>query len=569
MKKAIILFVLVLMVSVAFADREITGEITCDGLYTAGTTNTIEAILSVSSPDVEWVTSIDFTFPAGVTPAATQENIVNGSYHLDFNNVSGQTITWGLYGTYDLGYLSGNGSPYTISFIVDIAADFSGNLDVDYNVDGEDYGAPPHSFSGTFTVDPALDDDLVAVSVTGNITPSVDAAATYEVTVYNQGQNAGANFDVTLYEGEGNMVGSTTVTNLDPGATESYGISWTPAVAGATVLYAVVDYAEDMNTDNNQTPDLAVTVQAADVLVVTVGENTGNIQNYMPANFYWKNSLSQAWYYPEEFSGFGAVTAIQYFNNFLSDLSAGTPLKVWMGETTQADGEAGWVPYEDFTLVFDGNVSLPSGANDIMIPLENPFVYTGAGNLVVYVNRPLDTDYYSSSDKWECTVDDAHPNRTRYIYADSEEFDPMNPDAASATLHLGNEHPNIQFFMNPEDHGMMEGYVYEDDTRDIIEGAEVVVTIDDMTFTQYTDATGYYYFPFLFVGDHTVTASAHGYYDTTENITIAQDELLVQDLYLEQLPNVNVTGHVVTSDTGANVEGAEITLEVMKLMKVS
>jgi hypothetical protein len=71
-----------------------------------------------------------------------------------------------------------------------------------------------------------------------------------------------------------------------------------------------------------------------------------------------------------------------------------------LGETTQTELTA-YIPSTQLTLVFDGTVSYPSGENIINIPLTTPYNYFG-GNLVMMVNRPMDTGYFSSSDNFYC-----------------------------------------------------------------------------------------------------------------------------------------------------------------------
>ncbi len=84
-----------------------------------------------------------------------------------------------------------------------IDAGISGEQIVAYYAAGDDYGSEPHEFSGECIVSPALDNDLRAVGVTGNVTPTEGVADMYHVTVFNQGQNNAASFEVELFEGEG------------------------------------------------------------------------------------------------------------------------------------------------------------------------------------------------------------------------------------------------------------------------------------------------------------------------------------------------------------------------------
>ncbi|MCK4694891.1 MAG: carboxypeptidase regulatory-like domain-containing protein, partial [Candidatus Cloacimonetes bacterium] len=334
--------------------------------------------------------------------------------------------------------------------------------------------------------------------------------------------------------------------------TIEYDIPWTPPAPGVTYLYGYVDYALDEDNTNNTTPNFDVNVQSASTIVINVGD--GNVMlNTIPANFYYRNSLAEMWYYPEEINLGGLITQLGYHTDWVSNLSD-MPVRIWINESTQPQAAVGWIPAGDMTLVFDGTINLPPGENDILFPLDTFFGYSGSDNLVILFQRPMDSEYYLTTDTWYITNDVMHPSRTVHYYSDSTELDPYNPSGGN----LINDFPNIGLYFNPTPTGSLEGFVYEN-ARDPIEGA--YVQIEGTTFGTFTDDTGYYGFPYVFVDNYDVTASAFGYYDDTNNVTITEDQTTTQDFYLDQLPNVEVSGHVVTSDEGADVVGAFVELE--------
>ncbi|MCK4695715.1 MAG: carboxypeptidase-like regulatory domain-containing protein, partial [Candidatus Cloacimonetes bacterium] len=402
-----------------------------------------------------------------------------------------------------------------------------------------------------------FDNDLQARWVTGNAIPTEEIESIYEVMIRNPGNLAqlGTDYTVSLFL-EGDIeIGTAPGEDIDPGEQIGFEIPWTPESSGVTYIYGVVNFAADEYLDNNVTDNFDVNVQSAGTIVIPVGDGTSTSYQ-IPANFFYQSSLSECWYYPEEIDFGGLITQIGYHTNWVTDLQD-KPIRIWMGETTQPQALIGWIPAGDLTLVFDGTIDLPPGENDILIPLDTFFGYSGANNLVVMVQRPMDTQYYPSSNTWYITNDVFHPARTVHYYSDWDEMDPYNPSGG----YVLNDLPNIGFYFDSTPTGSLEGHVYEDTQagRDIIEGALVV--IEGTTFSTYTDATGFFYFPYVFVDNYDVTVSAFGYYDETINVTITEDETTLQDFYLEQLPNVEVSGHVITSDTGADVVGAIVTLE--------
>lgn len=156
---------------------------------------------------------------------------------------------------------------------------------------------------------------------------------------------------------------------------------------------------------------------------VTIGD--GNEEARKPVDMFWKNSLFQTLYFPDEL-GFvsGTISGVKFYNNFTSDL-ANKPVKIWLGETTQTSLSA-YIPSTELNLVFDGMVNFPAGQNTIDISFTTPYSYTGT-NLVMFVNRPMDADYFSSSDNFLCQTIGA--DRSLNSQSDSTTYDPAAPPA--------------------------------------------------------------------------------------------------------------------------------------------
>jgi len=273
----------------------------------------------------------------------------------------------------------------------------------------------------------AVPNDLAALSITGNTTPTAGQSYDYTITVRNRGSNPQTTYQVKLLLGT-QEIGSVNGTAIQPGAILTYTIPWTPSTAGPGVLYGKVVLTGDQNPNNDQTQPLAITVQPAGVQAVTIG--SGNELARVPMDFYWKNSLFECLFYPDEL-GFtsGTITSLAFYNNF-ADSPANGATKIWLGTTNQADLSAGWIPSTQLTLVFDGNITYPSGANTITIPLQTPYMHT-PGNLVMMVERPMDTQYYSSPDYFLAQT--VGSNRARKVQSDTTTYDPANPPA-SATV---------------------------------------------------------------------------------------------------------------------------------------
>jgi carboxypeptidase family protein/flagellar hook capping protein FlgD len=547
-----IFFIISLFVNI-YAEREIDATISCNTLYITGAENYLELEMNINSPDAEWLAYLQFTFPEGITPNDDQINIEGNYYMLQFNYSDENSITWGAgFGDTSLGFLTDG--QYIFDIHLDIDDSVTGPIIIEFEGAGDDWGGPPHEFEGTFTVEPTLDNDLVALGLSGNTTPSEGTESIYDVHVHNQGNfdQPGAAYSVMLYDADDELIGSAPGIYLEAGDAGVVQIPWIPYLTGATYIYGYIDFANDENLTNNTSDNFDVNVQSMGTIVISIGQAT-TLSYLIPANFYYQSSLSECWYYPEEIDHGGLITQLGYFTNWSTSLE-NTPMKIWMGETEQPQAAIGWVPAGDLQLVFDGEIDFSPGENDLLIPLDNFFPYSGADNLVIMMERPMDTQYYSSSDTWYITEDVYHPARSIHYFSDWEAADPFAPPEGNVISAF----PDIGLYFDDTPTGSLDGYVYGND-RDPLAGA--LVQIEGTTFSTLTDQNGYYDFPYVFIDTYDITASYFGYYNGTETATIIENELTTQDIYLDHLPTVNVTGHVVTSDTGADVTGAEVMLE--------
>jgi len=163
---------------------------------------------------------------------------------------------------------------------------------------------------------------------------------------------------------------------------------------------------------------------------VTIG--TGDQVARVPVDVYWKNSLFECMYYQDELGLVsGSISGVKFYNNFVTDLQ-NMPTNIWLGTTTQTSFAANaWIPSGQLTQVFNGTINYPAGANTINVTFTTPFNYTG-GTLVMLVERVFDTQYYSSSDYFQCQTIGA--DRALKLYSDSTDFNPAAPPATGATL---------------------------------------------------------------------------------------------------------------------------------------
>jgi len=382
----------------------------------------------------------------------------------------------------------------------------------------------------------AIVNDLACLSISGNTMPTVGINYHYIITVRNNGTAVQSNYTVKLMKEGGVLVGSVPGITINSLQTLDFTIPWTPTETGSTYIYGEVELTGDEIANNNQTTHLNITVYPPGTVTVTVG--TGNSTGRMPMDFYWKNSLFETVYLASELNIGGLLTDIQFYNNFVTDLP-NKPTNVWVGETTQTDLSAGWIPSTQLTPVFSGNVNYPIGQNNILIHLTTPYLY-GGGNLVVMVERPMDTYYYSSLDVFR-TQTGTVANRTRNVYSDSEDYDPANPPTATPQAMF----PKATFMFITEGLGAINGTVYTIGNVPV-NGATVTVAGTNLVYT--TGAEGTFTFPYVMEGVHQVTATKHGYNEVTHTVTVIEDETVTVNFVITPLPQVTVSGRIVGSD---------------------
>ncbi|NLA45629.1 MAG: PEGA domain-containing protein, partial [Candidatus Cloacimonetes bacterium] len=382
----------------------------------------------------------------------------------------------------------------------------------------------------------AIVNDLGCLTISGNTTPSVGDATPYTITVKNNGTAVQSNYTVKLMKEGGVLLGSVPGVTINSLQTLDFTINWTPSETGATYIYGEVEMTGDEIATNNQTPHLNVNVQSAGTVAITVG--TGNSSGRMPMDFFYYNSLFETIYLSSELNIGGLLTDIQFYNNFSSNLP-NKPTNIWVGETTQTDLSAGWIPSTQLTQVFSGNVNYPSGQNDILIHLTTPYAY-GGGNLVVMVERPMDTSWYSSADVFR-TQTGTVSNRTRNAYSDSVDYDPANPPTATPTAMF----PMATFMFITDGLGAINGTVYGPGNVPLA-GATVTVVGTPLSYT--TGADGTFLFPYVAEGEHQVTATKHGYNEVTNTVTVVEDQTVTTNFTLTPLPQVTVSGRIVGSD---------------------
>lgn len=380
----------------------------------------------------------------------------------------------------------------------------------------------------------------------------------YDFDNVNFGSSRSQNFTIrnvgggTLQINDISIAGSPTMTlsnlpalpvALETAETTVFTVTYTPGSMDEDT--ATVSITDDFDTRDIHTVQLIGNV----LNEITIG--TGDQTSRIPLDFYYRNSLFETIYYADEMYNFmGIITGLKFYNQFSSNLTA-TPIKIWLGSTTQTDLSAGWVPSTQLTLVFDNTADFPSGANTIDITFPEPYLHLDGGNLMMLVNRPMDTGLHSSSDYFLCQAQGT--DRSRNGYSDSTEYDPASMTGGT----LSAQFPKTTFVVIPGGVGYISGTVIDSNDEPI---SAVQVELANGRYATTTNANGEFYIANVLPDDYAVSFSRYTYISQSVNITLEEDETEIIDITMQLMPQVNVSGTILASDTGLGIAGASIHL---------
>ena len=223
---------------------------------------------------------------------------------------------------------------------------------------------------------------------------------TFDTADYEIEPEEGQQIEVTFIpQGEGDFLGSFTVTSNDPDMPEFtiYG--------RGSVLPALGD----------------------NIAVIGTGDLVGQ---HMPIEPYYGYTYSQVIYYPGEIGIEGQqIEKISWYYNGNSAWS-GDAFKIYLGHTdiNEFATNTSWIDISEFMPVFDDVLDVTTEAGWIEFELDLPFVYDYTRNLVVAVEENTQ-GYHSSNDEFLCTA--ATSVRGIIHYSDSVDADPVDPPTAN------------------------------------------------------------------------------------------------------------------------------------------
>lgn len=257
-----------------------------------------------------------------------------------------------------------------------------------------------------FSVEEVFDKDLAAKSFEGTIAPVKGAASEYTVKVANMGNLAVDDYKVQIVRIDGDkkvQLGETHVTDkLESQAEAEVKVSAIPDIEGKFDIAAVAVLEGDMNSSNDISQTLAVEAAPEGTKpfnLLLTGDHR-DLDTRIPMSFVKYYSQGESIYRSDEMGLTGETKiyrmALEYDTNAPVE---SFDVQVYLGLTDEAsyDNTLNWKPLSSLTKVYDGQQSVLSGNDNMMVfNFTEPFDYDPSKNLVVSVRKvgsSPDSDY--------------------------------------------------------------------------------------------------------------------------------------------------------------------------------
>ncbi|MDZ4182549.1 MAG: T9SS type A sorting domain-containing protein [Candidatus Cloacimonadaceae bacterium] len=220
---------------------------------------------------------------------------------------------------------------------------------------------------------------------------------------------------------------------LQPGASFTFDMtSFDPLPFGVYVVQAFLSIYDAQN--HPMAMGAPQTVYIGEGEWITVG--SGDLLSRVPIDFFWRTTLYECVFTPADLDYLpGIISMITFYNDFSQQPFLFQQVRVYLAGLAQADLSEGWINPDALVLVFDGLLDFRMGMTAINIPLPNAYYYNGWSNLGLVVWRLIPSSYQFGAEPF--SVQEADPLRSRKLYSDYLNLDPMLSPAANPSQHVG------------------------------------------------------------------------------------------------------------------------------------
>ena len=422
-----------------------------------------------------------------------------------------------------------------------------------YNIGIYTYSSPKtgYLYVNNVTLEQIAENNLVMGGFAGPAYVVAGNSYTYKATVLNKGKNAASSYSVDLIDA---VSGGTLATKagdaaIESGASVEVALEWTPEQEGDMQVAAKVVYAADEIEGDNTSEAIAVEVRpAGSAEYVELGPVSAWNQ-YAISSLYYKYAVAQNVYTAEELGhDCGVVESYSFHvNNASPSAVEDVPFKVYMANTTASPADRAWIPENEWTLVFDGNIDIADGESVVKLELDRKFQFEKGKNLAVLTTHNLGDKYYNGVMFGTYRISDSYG--TYYYTSSWTEFNYTNYGSS-----LFNQKAAVTFDMQCS--GAVVSGKLTDAGGEPVAGAFVTLSGDNITTV--SDESGMYYFYAVKDGAYTVSVDAERYHPAEAEVTVSGGDA-VKDFQLEELSYYKVSGKAVLAD-GSPLADATVTI---------
>ena len=262
-----------------------------------------------------------------------------------------------------------------------------------------------NAFNSISMVQP-LEFDLEATSINGLVGAPLNTPAFFTVGLTNLGIEPAQDYVVHLMNvGDDTPLATAQGIYLLFEETGFVEIEWIPTILGEYTLYGLIEWELDQRDRNDKSASMDIRIIPQGTAEAYIGNlNSTLYQNNSFINYSARNSITQT-IYPENELLAGSIYFMSVrFTGAHTLVYPGCDIKIYLATTekTSFENNADWIPFEQFTLVFSGELEVFEVGNyDVIINFDNPFNYE-SGNLVVLAVKESIV-FYGSSNAFQYT----------------------------------------------------------------------------------------------------------------------------------------------------------------------
>lgn len=395
------------------------------------------------------------------------------------------------------------------------------------------------------------DVDLKTSALYGKADVTTGKECVVNGTVTNYGSQESGVYTLELADADGKVYASSDCASLAPGASTQFTMNWTPETSGCIDLKVTAKSDNDPLKENNISNIFHASVTDDTNSYISVGTGQMYLSTEGPVYFCAKESLVQTLYYANEIGiDAGDINSVTFFSAFNAPYLSEN-FELYIAETDRKDfNNKEIMPEELFTKVFSGNLYMPEGEFEFVIPFEKPYSYNG-GNLII-MTRKCSEEYL---------------NTKQFIVHQGEQARSITstavvPGTLASSGYVNslesNMYSHIGFNMYKAPAGSVTGTINDIDGNPI---KDATISLDGTELYTSSNSKGIYNFPEIKIGDRTFSVEKYGYYPSNANpINVEEGKENILDITLTPYPRVSLKG-TVTTTAGQPVSEAKVVLE--------